>query len=105
LSSPARVIKALFLVASAALSCSVLAAEVPASWRVHGPFAVVARDPQESRRLAEADQDGNAAYQKALLWYLPGNAAQAKKSAAVTGPGCWHSSNNPSSLLTCRVEK
>ncbi|MCX7008136.1 MAG: alginate lyase family protein [Kiritimatiellaeota bacterium] len=54
-----------------------------ANWRLRGPFTVVTRDPHGSTRIAEFDQDGNAAYQNALLWCLTGNEAHAKKAAEI----------------------
>lgn len=57
--------------------------ESQASWRLRGPFAVVTRDPHGSAQLGEFDQDGNAAYQNALMWCLTGNEAHAKKAVEI----------------------
>ena len=57
--------------------------ESQANWKLRGPFTVVTRDPRGNSRLAEFDQDGNAAYQNALLWCLTGDEAHAKKAVEI----------------------
>ena len=52
-------------------------------WRRRGPFESVVRGPRESRRIAELEQDGNAAYQNALLWCITGEEAHARKAAEI----------------------
>ena len=54
-----------------------------ANWRLRGPFAVVTRDPHGCRHLVEFDEDGNAAYQNALMWCLTGNEAHARKAVEI----------------------
>jgi len=54
-----------------------------ADWRLRGPFPSVVRDPRHSVRVVEFDQDGNAAYQNALMWCLTGNEAHALKTIEI----------------------
>lgn len=57
--------------------------ESKADWRMRGPFAVVVRDALDSQHIAEFDQDGNAAYQNAVMWCITGNEAHAKKAVQI----------------------
>lgn len=54
-----------------------------ADWRVRGPFEIVSRDPRGSLHDAEMVQDGNAAYQNALMWCIAGDEAHAKKAIEI----------------------
>ncbi len=52
-------------------------------WRRRGPFETVVRGPRENMRIAELEQDSNAAYQNALMWCITGDEAHAKKTAEI----------------------
>ncbi|MFI5381027.1 MAG: alginate lyase family protein [Tepidisphaerales bacterium] len=59
------------------------AAQSRADWRLRGPFDVVSRDPGGSLHDAEMVQDGNAAYQNALMWCITGDEAHARKAVEI----------------------
>jgi Alginate lyase len=52
-------------------------------WRFRGPFRTVIRGPRESRNISEMDQDANAAFQNAILWYITGRETHARKSVEI----------------------
>ncbi len=54
-----------------------------ADWKLRGPFETVSRDPAKHEHKAEFDADCNAAYQNALMWYITGDEAHAKKSVEI----------------------
>ena len=54
-----------------------------ADWHLRGPFERVSRGAGEELHRAELVQDGNAAYQNALMWALTGNRAHAEKAVEI----------------------
>ena len=54
-----------------------------ADWKQRGPFDTIARGLDASVRAVEFDQDGNAAYQNAIMWCLTGDEAHARKSVTI----------------------
>jgi len=50
-----------------------------ADWRLRGPFEKVSRGTGEHLHNTELAEDGNAAYQNALMWAITGDAAHARK--------------------------
>jgi len=54
-----------------------------ADWKLQGPFKTVTRSPLISYGNAEMVQDGNAAYQNALMWCVTGQDAHARKAAEI----------------------
>ncbi len=52
-----------------------------ASYTMLGPFAEISRNPTVHQR--EFDLDANAAYQCAVMWYITGDAAYARKSEQI----------------------
>ena len=51
------------------------------TYAIEGPFEEISRNPTTHQR--EFDQDANAAYQCALMWYITGNPAYARKSRQI----------------------
>lgn len=54
-----------------------------ADWKVRGGFESVVRDPTRNLHNTELWEDGNAAYQNALMWTITGDAAHAKKAIEI----------------------
>ncbi|HLX60025.1 MAG TPA: alginate lyase family protein [Planctomycetota bacterium] len=54
-----------------------------ATWKMRGPFESVTRDPRGSVHNDEMVQDGNAAYQNALMWCITGEEAHAEKAVEI----------------------
>ncbi len=54
-----------------------------ADWKLNGPLETVTRGPLASAGNAQMVQDGNAAYQNALMWCLTGGEAHAKKAVEI----------------------
>ncbi len=54
-----------------------------ADWRLRGPFESVSRGPGQDLHRAELGQDGNAAYQNALMWAITGDEAHARKAVEI----------------------
>ena len=52
-----------------------------ANYVMQGPFEEISRNPTVHQR--EFDQDANAAYQCAIVWYITGDAAYARKSQQI----------------------
>ena len=52
-------------------------------WRLNGPQKTVTRSPLDSPGNDQMVQDGNAAYQNALMWCLTGNEAHAQKAVEI----------------------
>ncbi len=52
-------------------------------WRIRGPFPSVVRGLPGNHHIGEMDQDANAAYQNALMWYVTGKETHARKSAEI----------------------
>lgn len=59
-----------------------------ADWRRRGAFDRVARGRGESRRDAELADDANAAYQNALMYWITGGEAHARKSIEILDAWC-----------------
>lgn len=55
-----------------------------ADWKLRGPREKVTREPRtRADSNAEMVQDGNAAYQNALMWCVTGNEAHARKAVGI----------------------
>ncbi len=54
-----------------------------ADWRLRGPFEAVSRGTGENLHNDELAQDGNAAYQNALMWAITGDKAHAEKAIEI----------------------
>lgn len=54
-----------------------------ADWQVRGPFERVVRGPRENLNNTELAEDGNAAYQNALMWVITGDEAHARKAVEI----------------------
>lgn len=52
-----------------------------ASYKMQGPFQEISRNPTIHQR--EFDLDANAAYQCAVMWYITGDPAYARKSEQI----------------------
>lgn len=52
-------------------------------WRLSGPQKTVTRSPLGSPGNGQMVQDGNAAYQNALMWCITGNEAHAQKAVEI----------------------
>lgn len=52
-------------------------------WKRRGPFETVVRGPRENRRIAELEQDSNAAYQNALMGAVTGDEGHWRKAAEI----------------------
>jgi arabinogalactan endo-1,4-beta-galactosidase len=52
-------------------------------WRLRGPFERVSRGAGEELHRTELAQDGNAAYQNALMWVITGDKAHAQKAVEI----------------------
>jgi hypothetical protein len=58
-------------------------AESNADWKLRGPEETVTREPRNLHGNNEMVQDGNAAYQNALMWCITGEEAHARKAVQV----------------------
>lgn len=54
-----------------------------ADWTLNGPLARVTRSPLDAAGNGQMVNDGNAAYQNALMWCVTGNDAHAKKAVEI----------------------
>lgn len=54
-----------------------------ADWRVRGPFELVTRETGDAHGNNEMVQDGNAAYENALMWCITGDEAHARKAVEI----------------------
>ena len=52
-------------------------------WRLRGPFERVSRGAGQELHRTELAQDGNAAYQNALMWAMTGDKAHAQKAVEI----------------------
>jgi hypothetical protein len=52
-------------------------------WKLRGPFEIVVREAKKEKGNTELARDGNAAYQNALMWYITGDEAHAKKAIEI----------------------
>lgn len=52
-------------------------------WRLRGPFEKVSRGARENLHNAELADDGNAAYQNALMWAIMGDEVHARKAVEI----------------------
>lgn len=52
-------------------------------WKLRGPFEVVTRDPRGSPHDADFVQDGDAAFENALMWCVTGDEAHARKCVEI----------------------
>jgi arabinogalactan endo-1,4-beta-galactosidase len=52
-------------------------------WRLRGPFDRVSRGAGQELHRTELAQDGNAAYQNALMWAITGDKAHAQKAVEI----------------------
>ncbi len=52
-------------------------------WKLNGPLEVVTRSSVNSSGNGQMMQDGNAAYQNALMWCVTGNEAHARKAVEI----------------------
>ena len=52
-------------------------------WRIRGPFETVTRETGNVHGNNEMVQDGNAAYQNALMWCITGDEAHARKAVEI----------------------